>query len=73
MFKRVKGGSIYKYVTKHISKNPYDKSIWWSANLRAGTKSNTKYFQCEREAAKAVDLFRINNGLEPINILIRKP
>lgn len=47
--------------------------VYWSAQATApnGNKINTTR-PTEREAAKAVDLFLIRNGLEPRNILKRK-
>lgn len=32
---------------------------------------NSKSFDCERDAAKCYDLWRIKNGKEPVNILVR--
>ena len=61
--------SPFKYVYKYISVNPYDKRIVWHAVMRFGGISTSKIYSTEREAAKAVDIFRINHGLEPINIL----
>lgn len=33
---------------------------------------NSKSFDDEKEAAKCYDLWRINQGKEPVNILVRK-
>ena len=42
---------------------------YWSARI---CKTEKRGYKTEREAAKAVDLILIENGKEPVNILVRK-
>lgn len=53
----------YKYVYRTIHNK-------WKWHAQVGRKQ--KDFECDREAAKWVDLRLIENGKEPVNILIRK-
>lgn len=65
-WKYIKDGSRYKYVRKHIDPNGNEH---WIAKIPNAT---SKEYPTERDAAKAVDLFLINKGKEPVNILKRK-
>ena len=60
--------SAYKrvYRIKPRSNNP-DEKLWL-----ASLNKNTRLFMTEKEAAKAVDIYLINQGKEPVNILVRK-
>jgi len=62
----VKGGSNYKYVVKLT--DPTGDEHW----LIKIPNVSSKEYPTEREAAIAVDLFLINKGKEPVNILKRK-
>jgi len=69
-YKRV-GGSQYKYVSEYRKK---DGTSGWSAkmvNSKIG-KTGGKMYATEHEAAKAVDLYLIGQGKEPLNVLKRK-
>lgn len=55
----------YKYVQLYESK---DKKQRW----RAAIYGNAIYFDTEREAAICIDKRLINNGKNPLNILIKK-
>ena len=44
-------------------------NTYWSARICSTEK---RWYKTEREAAKAVDLILIENGREPVNILVRK-
>lgn len=57
--------SKYKYVWGKIR---HDKKVWIAAYRGWFGKERTS----EREAAKDVDIYLLNKGKEPINILIRK-
>ena len=37
-----------------------------------GCNPNSKFYESEREAAKAVDMHMISNGRTPVNILTKK-
>lgn len=60
--------SKYKgvYKIKPRSKNP-DEKLWLASLNR-----NTRLFMTEKEAAKAVDMYLISKGKDPVNILVRK-
>lgn len=64
--------SPFKYVKKFVSRATGD--VHWQAILyiKGTGKATGKMFDNERDAAKAVDMFLINNGREPVNILKRK-
>jgi hypothetical protein len=64
--------SPFKYVKKFVSRATGD--VHWQARLyiKGTGKATGKMFANERDAAKAVDVFLINNGREPINVLKRK-
>lgn len=65
--KRIKGSEKYKYVDLHRIDDKWEK--WKGA---AGKNGNGKYFDTEREAALYVDKQLIEQGKEPVNILVRK-
>ena len=63
--------SQYKYVYKYVSRK--DGEVKWMARVHSDfNNGNTKDYDTEREAAKAVDVFLLNQGKEPVNILVRK-
>lgn len=62
----VKKGSKYKYVRCSKLKDGF---IWTAAFYFKGKINNSKIYKTEREAAIAVDLFRISKCMPPINIL----
>jgi hypothetical protein len=64
--------SPFKYVKKFVSRATGD--VHWQARLyiKGGGKATGKFYNTERDAAKAVDVFLINNGREPVNVLKRK-
>lgn len=57
--------SEYKGVHIRITKDGTMKYI-------ACVGKNSKSFDIERDAAMCYDLWRIKNGKEPVNILVRK-
>ena len=61
-----KKGSKYKYVRCSKLKDGF---IWTAAFYFKGKLTNSKIYKTEREAAIAVDLFRISKCMPPINIL----
>lgn len=61
------GVTQYKYVYKYITRNG---EVFFRARLN--TYNWTKHFECPKQAAKAVDLFLIKNGKEPVNLLVKK-
>lgn len=63
--KRIRKSVTYKYVTLYNTKNGDER---WGVSIFG----NTKYYETEREAAKAVDIKLIEKGKEPVNILVRK-
>lgn len=69
-WKRVKGGSKYKYVSKYI--DCYKDERFVMCYNTGMVRSSRKICDTEREAAKAVDLYLIGKGKEPVNILVRK-
>lgn len=46
--------------------------LYFVAQISVNGKSYKKHYKTEKEAAKAVDVFLINNKKEPVNILIKK-
>ena len=70
----------YKYMNKHplyksvaVFFNLKDKNILaYSAILKNGTRSNSKFFDTARKAALCVDMFLINLHKQPVNILKSK-
>lgn len=69
--RRTKGHkSQYKGVSRCQNKKT-GEYVWQGTFYYKGSQ-NSKFYETEREAAKAVDLFKINHGLEPVNILVRK-
>jgi hypothetical protein len=64
--------SPFKYVSKFVSRATGD--VHWQARLyiKGEGKATGKFYTTERDAAKAVDVFLINNGRDPINVLKRK-
>ena len=48
------------------------KKPWRARVCIKGEETHIGSFAIEREAAKAVDMYRIQRGLEPINVLKRK-
>ena len=64
-----KKGSKYKYVSCRKVKDIF---IWRAQFYHKGKNLNSKLYKTEREAAIAVDLFMINTGRPPINILKAK-
>jgi uncharacterized protein YegP (UPF0339 family) len=69
-WKRVNGGTKYKYVVKYI--DCYGEERFVTRYNNGNTWSTRKIYDTEREAAKAVDMILIAMGKEPINILKRK-
>lgn len=69
--KLVKSHDLYKYVdlVEHMSSK---KQKWKAKFYLNGRTVNCKYYDTAEKAAKAVDMFLINHGKEPINILKRK-
>lgn len=65
--KKIRKSYLYKYVELHrVGK----KEMWRGA---AGRKTlNGKYFDTERQAAVYVDKQLIEQGKDPVNILVRK-
>lgn len=68
--KQLKVSDNYKYVTIY----QYREHIFYQAHQprSKGNRSWSKCFFNERDAARAVDLKRIERGQEPVNILKRK-
>tara|TARA_R110001606_G_scaffold38401_1_gene107634 strand:- start:2738 stop:2974 length:237 start_codon:yes stop_codon:yes gene_type:complete len=62
--------SEYKYVYRYVSRK--DGSVMWQGQFYHNQTKSGKFYETEKEAAKAVDLFLIGKGKEPINILKRK-
>mgnify|MGYP003628723288 CR=1 FL=1 len=69
-WKKVEGGTSYKYVTKFI--DCYGDVRFVSRYNNGNTWATRKVYDTEREAAKAVDMILISMGKEPVNILKRK-
>jgi hypothetical protein len=65
-WKYIKDGSKFKYVSKYVGATGGEHWVIKPPN------SSSKEYPTEREAAKAVDIFLINKGKEPVNILKRK-
>lgn len=73
-------GSIYyaglskMYKRVRIYKDRVTGEVFFQALYPAtkGMKANGKMFKSEREAAISVDMFLINKGLAPLNILVKK-
>jgi len=65
--------SKYKGVSKYSNRDKREKP-WKSAytNKKTGFRETSQH-ETEKQAAKAYDIKLIKNGLEPVNILIRKP
>jgi len=63
--KRIRTSEIYKYVELYLSKEGKER---WKVQMYG----NGRYYDTEREAARAVDLKLIEKGKEPVNILVRK-
>ncbi len=62
--------SQYKGVCRFRKNDPLER---WSAQAQTPNGQRlSAVLKTEREAAKAVDLFYIRNGVEPVNILKRK-
>ena len=57
--------SLYEYVYLYIT----DKEV---IRYKGMVDKKQKYFKTEKEAAKFADLKLIEQGKEPVNILIRK-
>ena len=64
--KYVPNGSAYKYVRKRIDPNG---DIHWFMCLDG---TSAKEYDTEREAAIAVDKALLNQGRQPVNILVKK-
>lgn len=62
--KKIKKSEKYKYVELYHTAKGVER---W----RVGMFGNSKCYDTEREAAKAVDLKLISKGKEPVNILVR--
>ena len=62
----VKKGSRYKYVRCSKLKDVF---IWRAMFYFNGKLTTSKIYKTERDAAIAVDLFRISKCMPPINIL----
>lgn len=66
-------GTEFKYVKKRVYGSGKVCFIAQLQRYDAGKRmTNSKSFNCIREAAIAVDRYLINQGKEPVNILIRK-
>ena len=65
-WKYIKDGSKFKYVRKYVDATGGEYWVIKPPN------SSSKEYPTEREAAKAIDIFLINKGKEPVNILKRK-
>lgn len=63
-------GQRSEYVGVYISN--VEGSLVYNAQLQIGNRKWSQRFDNEREAAIAVDKWRISSGKEPINILKRK-
>jgi hypothetical protein len=61
--------SEYKGVSKVRSNGKYDT---WCANSKHNGINCTKHCKTERQAAIAYDKMMIEQGREPVNILVRK-
>lgn len=61
----IKNGSSFKYVQKYLTESKEERYY-----AKVGRKC--KSFANERDAAKFVDLKLIEQGKEPVNILVRK-
>jgi len=61
------GKSKYKYVTCHKS----NRELYWRGVFFKNGYGNGKSFKKEREAALYVDKKMIEQGKEPVNILVR--
>lgn len=62
----------YKHVYEYV--NTKTGEVIWFARMRnpkTGSQ-NGKHYPTDKEAAKAVDMFLINIGMEPVNILKKK-
>ena len=63
--------SQYKYVYKYVSRK--DGEVKWIARFYSTFNGgNAKGYDTEREAAKAVDVYLLNQGKQPVNILVKK-
>lgn len=62
------GPSKYKYVTEQLIDG---KTMWRGMFYKNGSR-NGKSFETEREAAIYVDKKLLEQGKEPVNILVRK-
>lgn len=63
--------SKFKYVYKYVSRK--DGEVKWTARFYSDfNNGNAKQYNTEREAAKAVDVFLLNQGKQPVNILVKK-
>lgn len=62
----------YKHVSEYI--NTKTKVLFYTASVRSKVKdlNMTKSFLDMKEAALCVDMYLINKGKEPVNILKRK-
>lgn len=68
--KYVKTHDKYKCVS--IYRNTKNQSLFYMATITINFVKKCKNFLSDVEAAKWVDMKRIESGLEPINILKRK-
>lgn len=59
--------SSFKYVSIDRKSNGW----YYVASIQIDGKLVKKYFDCERDAGKCVDMNLIQRGLEPINVLKR--
>lgn len=66
------GKTKYKHVSEYI--NTKTKVLFYTASVRSKVKdlNMTKSFLDMKEAALCVDMYLINKGKEPVNILKRK-
>tara|TARA_Y100000389_G_C17315642_1_gene440298 strand:- start:378 stop:578 length:201 start_codon:yes stop_codon:yes gene_type:complete len=65
---KYKGKSKYKYV----SQQELNGELVWRGVFFKNGSGNGKTFKTEREAALYVDKKLIENGKEPVNILVHK-
>ncbi len=67
--KRIRSSEKYKYVALYMTAAGKER---WKANFERGAGRTSKVYDTEREAAMAIDMRLIEDGMEPINILKRK-
>lgn len=63
--------AAYKHVYEYVNTKT-GRTVWQAVmrNPKTGSQ-NGKYYETDKDAAKAVDMFLINIGKEPVNILKR--